>query len=298
MEKKLFLILGSSGFIGRKIYQYLKKTGLKTYGTFNKGSSSFIEPKDRIYFNLMENNFDNLTKIEDIKYAIFCHGISKINDHNLKQAYFINVTQTIKLLALFKRLKITPIYLSSSMVFDGTKIFPTEEEMLSPINSYGKQKAIVEEFIKNNFTNYLICRLTKVFGIEPEDQTIFSSWFNNLINNRKIITSTKIFISPIFVQDLIQILIDLIHNNCHGTFHIGGKNTMNIYEFAIFFSKILNFDSSYIKINYTNRLNLMNPYPKYNNLDYNKLKKILKIHFTPFEYSFKQIAKNSEKKSL
>ena len=244
--------------------------------------------------DIKDNNFDKIGDLKNIKYAILCHGITNINtcksDNQL--SYFINVFQTIKLLSFLKQLGITPIYLSTNMVYDGKTMFPTEKTKPAPILEYGKQKLIVENFIEKNFQKYLICRLTKVFGVEINDQTICTSWFNKLINNQKISATDNVVIAPIYVLDLVQILLSLIDNNCSGIFHISGQQYLSVYKFACFFVKTLNFNFSLIQKLPIEHFDFIEPYPKYNSLDYQKLQKTIKINFTSYEECFFKILQN------
>ncbi len=178
------------------------------------------------------------------------------------------------------------------MVFNGTILNPNEKDIPNPITEYGKQKLIIEKFIMQNFQKHFICRLTKVFGTEKNDGSLFTSWFEKLINNDEIAAPSDIFISPIFISDVVQIIIKLIMNHHYGIYHIGGKKGQSMFEHAIQLANYFKFDFSQIKSVKINDFTFLESYPKYNNLDSTKLHNTLSVSLTPLEECLKQMAKN------
>ncbi len=74
---------------------------------------------------------------------------------------------------LFCTQLIKVVFLSTSLVYAGDDVAHTEQDEPPPITEYGRQKVAVGKFINENFHNALILRLTKIFGVEKGDDTLF-----------------------------------------------------------------------------------------------------------------------------
>ena len=90
------------------------------------------------------------------------------------QTYLTYILQ--KNFNIFKRFNIKPIFLSTDLVFSGVKGKYVEKDIPKPKTLYGKQKLIIEKYIKKNFQNYLIFRLSKTYSFKKNDS--FTNWIN------------------------------------------------------------------------------------------------------------------------
>jgi UDP-glucose 4-epimerase len=170
---KKVLLTGSEGFIGGYIVKELLDRGyfvigidnLSKYGKVvrnhsNNNNYKFIEGdvKDK---SLLEDNLKDCDYL--IAGAAMIGGISYFHEFEYdllseNEKIISNTIDTaIKVKEKYEKL-IRVIYLSSSMVFESTNIYPTKEEDLyaspPPISSYGFQKLAVEYFAKSAYSQY------------------------------------------------------------------------------------------------------------------------------------------------
>ena len=170
---KKVLLTGSEGFIGGYIVKELLNRGyfvigidnLSKYGKVvrnhsNNKSYKFIEGdvKDT---RLLKENLKECDYL--IAGAAMIGGISYFHEFEYdllseNEKIISNTVDTaIKIKEKYEKLK-RVIYLSSSMVFESTSIYPTKEEDLysspPPISSYGFQKLAVEYFAKSAYSQY------------------------------------------------------------------------------------------------------------------------------------------------
>ena len=191
MVKGTVIVTGSQGFIGSYICSELLSSGYRVVGVDNY--SKYGEVK-RIHdgeenFELVRGDVEDISELIDsgervdyiIAGAAMIGGISYFHEY----AYDLLATNERILAATFdfaidrfkkgefKRI----IVLSSSMVFECAKIFPTPEEHVHqcgpPLSTYGFQKLSSEYFCKGAYEQYgvpyTIIRPFNCVGIGEDD---------------------------------------------------------------------------------------------------------------------------------
>ena len=161
--KKKILILGSSGFIGKRLSLKLKKkfiifNSINKKNSFEKIKKFLIKNKIKYIINLVNNNRQ---KIKIIKY-------------------------NTNLLNIIKNCDIKIIFFSTSLIYGFTNKPLDERAKIKPFNNYTRNKSSIERLYKNSKMNYKIIRLSNVY----EDEFKKKGIFKNLINCVK----KKIFI--------------------------------------------------------------------------------------------------------
>lgn len=287
----MILIVGASGFIGTKFYHYFKENKVSVRGTYFSKAGD-LNKEDRIYLDLKNGNIEEIKGLKNLRRIIFCHGISDIEICRDKKdlSHAVNVINTITLLKYCKDLNITPIYLSTSMVFDGEFELPKESDDLKPVSEYGKQKLEVERFIINNFDKYIILRLTKVFGVGKCDNTLFTAWLDKLMKKENIIAASDVFISPVYVMDVLSMTDFLMENNRSGVYNLGGREILRISDFAKKLALFFNYNLACIKEASINDFGFQEKRPKFNSVDSTKIRRDSGARLTAVDDCFKLIA--------
>ena len=124
------------------------------------------------------------------------------------------------------------IFTSTEFVFDGIKGDYTETDLPNPILVYGEQKLEIEEYIQKIIKDFTILRLSKVYGDDINDNTLFTSWYKKLLSEPKSITCAydQIF-SPVYINDVIKSIIAVIKYNLCGLYHVAGPVAQSRLEF-------------------------------------------------------------------
>jgi len=293
----VFLVIGASGFIGNKLYTYFKSKGLEVRGTYH--SKTFeVGEKDGIYLDLDNPDFSNILKLRELTHIFFCDGVTNIDECKINRdsSYKINVTNTIKLLESFRHTCVVPIYLSTDMVYSGTQKEFTESDIPAPPTEYGKQKLEVENYITLQFSNYIILRMCKVYGIEKGDQTLFTSWLDSLMRHKTVFSAADIFISPIYVMDVVHTLDCLVTRKHYGIFNLGGHETATRYEFAKRLAEFFMLELTLIDKKSINEFKFIEQRPLYSSLSSSKTLEATGIELTSLEDCFKLMKENYNKK--
>ena len=181
-----FIVFGASGFVGRHILNYMQSQGYPVLGT-----QSTKEFPDLIKFNILENSIEESIPREFLKeteptFAVICvkFGPMDLYPREKELSRFLEVERTKLLIKELVRLKITPVYLGSSYVFDGNLGYYSEESLHNPINTYGQYKSEIERFLLENQETSLILRIDKNVGDDPSESHDLSTWYQLMKTNQ------------------------------------------------------------------------------------------------------------------
>ena len=109
---------------------------------------------------------------------------------------------------------------SSDLVFDGTKYHGyTEDDLVNPLNIYGKSKADAEVLVKIENLNALIIRSSAFFGLSDNFNFVHSV-IECLRNNKPFSAADDICVSPTYVPDLVNTSLDLMIDDESGIWHL------------------------------------------------------------------------------
>ena len=106
-----------------------------------------------IKFDLCKDNISLLVKKYNINKIVLLSAISDPDEcyKNKKKSYLINVKYTKNLISKIKNNDIHLIFISTEFVYSGKKGNYSENSKSYPINLYGKQKLLIENYIKKYY---------------------------------------------------------------------------------------------------------------------------------------------------
>ena len=223
------LIVGIEGTIGKGLSHEFIKIGIPFIGSSRTQSE----------LSQIELNLEDLNSLEipnDLSHVILCAGITnqKYCEENYDESYKINVEAQQQLIKKIPDSCVV-IYLSSDTVFSQNKprFYPNSE--LTPTNTYSKQKAQMETFVKTR-KNHLILRLGKVFS---DKIPLFDEWYELISREKEISAFEDYFCSPISLEFLCETIGLLIRNEARGTHHISSRRSISYYDLAKYWATLL-----------------------------------------------------------
>ena len=226
MGNKKILILGASSFIGQRLFS---KLGLeKAVGTYCNNPIP-----GGIYFNAQTMSIADIVKNPaSFSHAIIMLGNTNVNScaQNIEESNLLNVIKICSLIDELNVMRIVPVFTSTEVVFDGKKGDYIETDPVSPILTYGEQKVKVEQYLQGISNNFLVVRLARVIGDNLGDGSLFASWLDDLENVESLKCAKDQFFSPIYVDDVVDMMISLIMSGHKGIYHISGTEPFSRIE--------------------------------------------------------------------
>lgn len=201
------LIIGSKGFIGRHFCRaFPDALGL------DRNQIDLCDPQ----FNIPDGQYH---------YALITAGMGnpRACAQNPQLSYTCNVTGTLKLGKELLKRGIRPIFFSSDYVLNDTL-------QVGPLNLYGEQKRELEEQAAT--MDALVIRLSKVYGLEKGDGTLFDEMAQQIVVGRKIQVAHDQIFAPIYVGDLVQRVIFLLQQGTRGLVTLAGPSFASRFEMA------------------------------------------------------------------
>lgn len=231
----IFLLTGSSGFIGNAILNNSKENGHKIYCLKRfKIISDF--PIQENVINITE---DELILIKD-RVDVLIHaawggtrGQSR-EDVNIQE---LNILSLNKLLEHVKRLKINTIISFGSQAEYGNVDRIDNYTEFKPVNSYGVHKLIaknnISRFCKENAIRFVWLRLFSIYGIGDYEHSLINTVIEKMLNNESIdLTECVQFWDYLNIKDFLDIFNVFINNrNYSGEFNIAYGKSQPLKEF-------------------------------------------------------------------
>ena len=258
------LITGASGFLGWHACRLLAKDW-QIYGTYHTHPIS-LETGNVYALNLEDD--DAVQACWDVvnpSAVLHTAAISKVNQcqHDPEGSYRINVNGSVKLAQRCAAADIPFLFTSTDLVFDGTQAPYTEMDHPTPINHYGKQKAIAEAQILAAHSQATICRLPLLYGAATPTATCFLQGFSDAIAAGKTLTLfTDEIRTPAEVTDVVGGLNLVLAQNIAGILHLGGTQRLNRYEFGLMMAEAFNLPATAMTPCLQSSVTLPAPRPK------------------------------------
>lgn len=170
---------------------------------------------------------------EDEELIIFASGVS--NSGEMNQSAF---QREIDLLEKYQDSKAKLVYFSTCSIFDQS----IKE------SSYILHKKKIENYIADNFKNYLILRLPTVIGNSTNPHIFFNFIKNKLINNQPLEIYKNATRYLFDVEDL-QTIIEHLKNKENNILNVCYNNKLSVEEIVLYMHSKLNSSSEIIEYN-------------------------------------------------
>ncbi len=228
-----YLIIGKNGQLGTEFVRQLTKNNL-----------------DFIAFDHHQIDISNTYKvvelIDQIKPNIVINTSAynqvDLAEKNYNLAYKTNSLGVNNLVFACKKYNSLIIHYSTDYVFDGEKDsgLYDENDLVNPLNEYGKSKYLGETFL-DNYPNSLLFRTSWVFGEGLQNFIYkFLQWTKN--NNTLKISSNEISI-PTSTKTIVDLTLRAINSGLNGKFHLTNSGYCSRYEYAKYILKISNLNN-------------------------------------------------------
>jgi dTDP-4-dehydrorhamnose reductase len=232
VENKI-LIFGAGGQLGRAFVKLLQAQGY-AYLAYDKEGCDITdhdkvkeivkETKPVIIINCAAyNDVDGAEEASDLAYAVNTHAVTNLAKVCQKNNIFL-------------------VHFSTDFVFDGEKNdFYTERDTPNPLSVYGRSKWEGEEAVKKNLAEYLLFRVSWVFGDGPQSMLRkIEAW----AKSGRIIRVTADRVSvPTYAEDIAAITLKAFKAGLKGLYHLTNTGYASRYELAKFYIEKVELDN-------------------------------------------------------
>lgn len=245
--KQKLLLTGSTGIIGKCLCRYLsdKFDLLVTY--HNSGV-----PKNVRSARLDITDKDQVFKVvEDFNPDVVIHLVGKklkFCETDPEGAYAINYNGTKNLVDACAPGKAKFIFVSSDYVFDGARGGYKESDATNSTTVHGKTKALAEEYIIKQSSDYAIFRTSAVYC---KGATFYDMVVKHLAANTPVEAFVDTYFTPTYFGDLAWALSSVAHKSkTNGIYHVAGTSVVSRYEMAFMMAVYLKADLRLIRPQY------------------------------------------------
>ena len=283
---KTILVTGANGYIA----SYVRKENHHIFNwiTMTRKDADLSKPEEVEAF-LKDKQFD-------ICFHTAANATTAVCEENPELAHKINVESTQKIIEACKKNQARLIFCSTEQVFNGKENHGpfNEEESVSAVTVYGKNKIECEDLIHEQLDDYLILRFSWMMGLSFDKVKASPSIIKNVMNALLHQTPTLFTCNErrcmTYAKKLAQ-QFEKITALDTGTYHVASKNEMTTYETAVYIAKELKAsDEAIAKYILPNKERYSERFRDYR-LDSSKLEN-LGITFGTFEENIEEILKD------
>jgi len=243
VDSKNVLIIGGDSTIGSALKKRLRIEGFKVTGTTR--SHQRHHDSSAVYLDL--SNPASFSSIQGLYYdvVVFCASIASIKEceDNPEQTSLINVDATMILLRILGDSGSYLVFLSTNMVFDGSKPCVPSREQPNPDTEYGRQKAIVESWLLLEYPHSSVIRLTKVLHSR---MPLFTDWLDRLRSGLRIYPFANRLMAPISLHLAIDSILWLVTHKLCGIFQVSSNCDVSYADAAFELANLSTADSNLV----------------------------------------------------
>ncbi|WP_175551211.1 SDR family oxidoreductase [Spirulina major] len=238
-------IIGASGYIGWRLLQSYRNEFPDCIGTtFSQKIPTLhhfdIRCPDLHALNLIKTGHKAVLIASAKPNISFC-------ENNQQLAYDVNVKGTLDLARQAEDLGLPIIFLSTDYVFEGTAAPYKDSDIPKPTTQYGLQKLTVEQELPSLVSNYLILRLSKVYGTQKKDGTLLDEVAKNFTSSSVMRMASDQLFCPTHIDDIIDVIHELQITSCgNKILNLCNPHGISRYEIAMLMADAMNADKNLV----------------------------------------------------
>jgi len=230
-DKAKILIVGSCGQIGNYLFIRGKQRNRFVTGTY---FTTEISGKNRIFMDITDKKFFEYLEKFNPQIIIFPAFNPNVDfcETNKKETELVNIKPMPKVIEFCRKRKTKLVYYSTDYIFDGENGPYKEEAKANPLCVYGHQKLKVESMIKAELNNFIIARVTWVYGWELLGKNFVSRLVKSLNEGKEVQIPNDQFSNPTYAGNIATLTFDLLDIDYSGIINVSDCEIMSRYDFA------------------------------------------------------------------
>lgn len=245
MPDSKWLVTGASGFFGSYVCRALNARAYATVGQ----AHSHLNGSDAVSADLtLEGAAASLVAQVKPTVVVNCVALTNVDlcEREPSLAQRLNADLCGELAAACNDAGASLVSISTDQLWRNPPAFVTEDHAPDPAGVYGKTKADGETQTRHA-RSHIIAR-TNFFGCGPAWKPSLSDQvLARLRAGQRFNGFSDVYFTPIAVALAAEWVIDMVEAGLIGTFHLGGRDRISKYDFAVAIAKAAGFDSTEVK---------------------------------------------------
>lgn len=221
MKRSQKVAIIGTGFLGRVLAHKFDCLATPVVHTFNQHPIL----SDSIQLDFLRQDIAAVLPLAEIDVVIFA---SRFEDCLDTERVFQAMSRSVEYLK-GKRV----IYISSDAVFDGSKGMYCEDDLPTPRTTYGINKLLCENLVRQSIPNYCIVRTSYIYGYSLGALDPRLAHAQRLLREREVFERFEdMYKSPVEVNQLADAIVTLSHLDFSGTIHVAGER-ISVHDFYL-----------------------------------------------------------------
>ncbi len=182
-------------------------------------------------------------------WIVHCAALTNVDwcETHRDETWQVNVEVARHLAVAAREAGSSLVYISSDSLFDGQTGQYSEESLPSPLNVYAESKLAGERAVQAELDDSLIVR-TNIYGWNAQDKLSLAEWMLRRLETGQLLPGFyDIAFTPILVNDLSDIILDMMELKLKGIYHVAGSQTCSKYEFALRIAEVFGLNNGLIR---------------------------------------------------
>lgn len=277
-ELMKILLLGSTGLLGRQIYQVFKREHFSVVGVARTNADYNFDMRNRIeltkcFIEVKPDIVINSVAIVDLAYC----------EMNPLVAYQVNTQLVAYVVELSKQYNSYLIQISTDHYYNDKNILHDETYPVCLLNEYARTK-YWGECLAAAYNDSLIVRTNIVGFKDYKDNPTFLDWvLRSLLCNTHMTLFDDFYTSSINARQLALILLDLLKIKPKGILNIASSEIKNKKDFVIGIAKCLGISNPNYTVGSVKSLNNIITRAQFLGLDVRKAEALLGYKMPEFQ---------------
>lgn len=250
-EGTIVLVVGGTGLLGAPLSLRLREIGCQVHVV---SASRRFPPRSGIQSIQCDLNQggvgEDLLRTTSPDVVINCAAITNVDAcESDPVAERINTEWPRELAASASAAGIPCAHISTDAVgaISSGEGLPDEGAPVRPKNAYAHQKVRAEAGVLEASDGQALVVRTNFFGWSPQPERGLAAWaLRELKAGHRVNGFSDVFFNPLYTEDAVDLLIDLLTSDVHGVIHLVGAECLNKYAFICRLAKVCSLDSSLV----------------------------------------------------
>ena len=231
----MILVTGASGLLGSNFLVVAQRRGARLAAVSHRHSVR-MPGVEAVRADLTDRRaVEDLCRAFRPRWIVHCAALTDVDrcEEHPEEARRVNAEVPGHLAEAARHVGAGLLYISTDGVFDGTAGQYAEGDAPAPVNVYAETKLAGEDAVRGALERHLIVR-TNIYGWNLQEKLSLAEWILGRLETAQDVPGFRDAVfTPILVNDLSEVLLDMLDRGLIGVYHVAGSQALSKYEFAL-----------------------------------------------------------------